>query len=148
MAAIAIQIRFVTKLLDDGLAADPGRPDGPGGLAREAPERIGDVALLVATGCAVLTPSGFVLGCVAALLAVLTSGMRLVGRAVGVFDLPQGPMGTYHRLAVLAMACLTAANEGPIAPVGLRVGLAIIVAGCAVTLVRRATRLVRVLSQW
>src|SRR5690606_16512061 len=108
----------------------------------ELPDRIADTLFLVAAGHA--CQAGW-LGWLAALLAVLTAYVRELGRALGRPADFSGPMAKPHRMAALTLTCLVAAAE----PLwsdhrrALVVGLAVIAALTAFTVVRRTAHLAR-----
>jgi phosphatidylglycerophosphate synthase len=146
-AAVAIQLRLLCNLLDGMVAIEGAHAAKSGEVFNDAPDRLADAVILVAAGYALPWPAwGTALGWSAALLAVLTAYVRLLGGALG---RPQdfcGPMAKQHRMAVLTAACLGSILEGLVfAERGwvLAVGLAIILAGSALTIGRRLLRLVR-----
>ncbi|MEO7192150.1 MAG: CDP-alcohol phosphatidyltransferase family protein [Vicinamibacterales bacterium] len=145
LAAVSIQLRLLCNLLDGMLAIEGGFKTKTGDLYNDLPDRVADVAILVGAGYAARqVPYGVSLGWAAAVLAVFTAYVRLLGGSLG---LPQhfiGPMAKQHRMFTLTVAVVAAAGE---ALVGLparaiRIGLAVIVAGAVVTAVRRTGRLV------
>ena len=150
VAAAGIQLRLLCNLLDGMVAVEGGRGSKSGEVFNDAPDRLADAVILVAAGYALPWPEGGgALGWAAALLAVLTAYVRLLGRALG---LPQdfcGPMAKQHRMAVLTVACLGAVAEGLLfgnRGWALGVGLAVIAVGSALTIGRRLVRLVRALE--
>lgn len=87
------------------------------------------------------------LGWVAALAALLTAYVRVLGGALG---LPQdfiGPMAKQHRMFAVTLGCVGAAVEARFArpPRLLYVALAVAVAGSLVTAARRTARIARAL---
>jgi phosphatidylglycerophosphate synthase len=145
LAAICIQLRLVCNLVDGLVAVEGGLGTKSGEVFNDLPDRVADAVILVAAGyAAAFTPVGPVLGWTAALLAVMTAYVRVLG---GALRLPQdfgGPMAKPHRMAVLTGACVAAA----ILPAGWRGGvillaLAVIVIGCLATLWFRVLRLVQ-----
>jgi phosphatidylglycerophosphate synthase len=150
IAAIGIQLRLLCNLLDGMVAVEGGRGSKSGEVFNDAPDRVADILILVAAGYALPWPAwGDALGWAAALLAVLTAYVRLLGRALG---LPQdfcGPMAKQHRMAVLTVACVLSIAEGLLfgnEGWALALGLAVIAVGSTVTIVRRLLRLVRSLE--
>lgn len=149
-AAAGIQLRLLCNLLDGMVAVEGGRGSRSGDVFNDAPDRVADAILFVAAGYALPWPAwGSALGWSAALLAVLTAYVRMLGGSLG---RPQdfcGPMAKQHRMAVLTVACLAAIAEGLLFQGrgwSLAVGLAIIVAGSVLTIARRLVRLVRALE--
>ncbi len=150
IAAAGIQLRLLCNLLDGMVAVEGGRGSKSGEVFNDAPDRLADAVILVAAGYALPWPAwGGALGWAAALLAVLTAYVRLLGRALG---LPQdfcGPMAKQHRMAVLTVACLGSIAEGLLFGNHgwvLGSGLAVIAAGSALTIMRRLVRLIRALE--
>jgi phosphatidylglycerophosphate synthase len=148
-AAVAVQLRLLCNMLDGMVAVEGGRGSKAGEVFNDAPDRIADAIIFVAAGYALSWDWGAALGWAAALLAVLTAYVRVLGGALG---RPQdfcGPMAKQHRMAVLTIACLGSVFEVLAADARgwmLAVGLAVIAAGSALTTARRLHRLVRALE--
>lgn len=135
VGAACVQLRLMANLLDGLIAVEGQRFSSTGVLYNEFPDRIEDTLLLVAAGYAAGTP---VLGWLAALLAVSTAYVRMLGGAIG---LPQdfcGPMAKQHRMAALTVGAVLSAAI-PTLPV-MTATLAAICAGAALTCVLRVTR--------
>jgi phosphatidylglycerophosphate synthase len=146
LGAIGIQLRLLCNMLDGLLAIEGGLKSKTGDLYNEIPDRVGDIALLIGAGYAFQdTTWGITLGWTAALLAVLTAYVRLLGGSLGFTQDFGGPMAKQHRMFTLTVGALVAAVEvtmrGSIW--ALAIALAIIVVGSAVTLVRRTVRIAR-----
>jgi phosphatidylglycerophosphate synthase len=144
MAAAFIQLRLLCNLLDGMLAIEGGFKTKTGEMFNELPDRIEDIVILAGAGYAI--PSlvyGVALGWAAAVLAVLTAYVRLLGASLGTSELFLGPMAKQHRMFALTIFTLLAAAQSSMAmPVySLHVGLATIVAGSIVTIVRRTRRI-------
>ena len=111
----------------------------------DLPDRLADPLILLGAGAAITTcPWGRDLGWLAALLAVLTAYLRLLGGACG---LPQsfiGPMAKQQRMAVMTAACLMAAAVHHRGWDGwlLAVALGIVILGALWTCVRRTRGIV------
>ena len=145
-AAAGIQLRLLCNLLDGMVAVEGGRGSKSGEVFNDAPDRLADLVILVAAGYALPWPAwGAALGWVAAMLAVLTAYVRLLGRSLGQPQDFSGPMAKQHRMAVLTAACLGAIGEGLLLGNhgwALGLGLAVIAVGSALTVARRLVRLV------
>ncbi|HKQ46888.1 MAG TPA: CDP-alcohol phosphatidyltransferase family protein [Phycisphaerae bacterium] len=136
-AAALIQLRLLANLLDGMVAISTGKASPLGELFNDAPDRISDVAILIGMGYAL---GGHpILGWVAALLALLTAYVRVLGKSLGVPSDFRGPMAKPHRMFfVTVVALLNAA-----APSGLQQlspvlwCLAVICVGCLITIGRR-----------
>lgn len=149
-AAACIQLRLLCNMFDGMVAIEGGRKTSYGELFNDMPDRFADIAILVAAGYAMPAASwGRELGWMAAILAVLTAYVRLLGGTLGVRQYFRGPMAKQHRMAVMTAACLiSAALPGPNRHASI-IGLAlvIVVVGSAVTLARRTLCIVRDLKQ-
>ena len=141
-AAVTIQLRLLCNLLDGMVAVEHGRAGPYGPIWNELPDRIADAFFLVAAGYAV--EAGW-LGWLCAVLAVLTAYVRELGRGLGKPADFSGPMAKPHRMAALTVTCLIAAAEPLWGWLGqsMVMGLLVIAAGTAFTVVRRTLRLAR-----
>ena len=147
--AALVQLRLLANLMDGMLAIEGGRQSRIGPLFNEIPDRIADVCFLVSAGYAVTWFSwGESLGWGAALAAVLTAYVRLLGGSLGLTEHFCGPMAKPHRMAVLTAGCLLSMVEVAYGYEGrvLAVALAVIIAGSTVTFARRTRLLARDLS--
>jgi phosphatidylglycerophosphate synthase len=142
LAALFVQLRLLANLLDGMIAVGSKKASPVGELYNEVPDRVADILILVAAGSSAGTPT---LGYLAALVAVITAYLRALGNSVGVRGLFAGPMAKPQRMATITGACLYCAcapadwpgavvSNGPSA---LDVALALIVAGGALTSLRR-----------
>jgi phosphatidylglycerophosphate synthase len=149
-AAAGIQLRLLCNLLDGMVAVEGGRGSKSGEVYNDAPDRAADAILFIAAGYALpWTAWGGALGWAAALLAVLTAYVRVLGGALGQRQDFSGPLAKQHRMFVLTVACLGAIIESLAFDSRgwvLGVALAVIVVGSALTIVRRLVRLVRALE--
>ena len=143
-AAAGIQLRLLCNLLDGMLAVEGGFKSKTGELYNELPDRIADVLILVGAGYSVRHLAyGVPLGWAAAILAVFTAYVRLLGGSLGVTQHFIGPMAKQHRMFTLTLVTLLAAGEAllDVRPWAIRFGLAVIVAGSILTAVRRTQRI-------
>lgn len=148
-AAALVQLRLLANLMDGMLAIEGGRQSKTGPLFNEIPDRIADVLFLAAAGYAVTWFSwAESLGWGAAVAAVLTAYVRVLGGSLGLEEHFSGPMAKPHRMAVLTTACLLSMIEVAYGYEGrvLAVALAVIAAGSIVTFARRTRLLARELS--
>jgi hypothetical protein len=85
------------------------------------------------------------LGWAAALLAVLTAYVRVLGGSLGLMQHFTGPMAKQHRMFTLTLAALLAAAEAFVGapPLAIAAGLAVIAVGSAATAARRALAILR-----
>jgi len=140
-AAIFIQLRLASNLLDGLVAVEGGRGTRTGPLYNELPDRLADILILVPTGYAISWISwGAELGWAAAVVAVLTAYVRLLGGSLGQPQSFSGPLAKPHRMFVLTVACLASIVEAAVTGydgVALTIGLATIALGSAATCVLR-----------
>ncbi len=146
VAALGIQLRLLCNLMDGMLAVEGGLKSPNGDLFNEFPDRLADVCILVGLGYAGGAQSASVLGWVAACGALMTACVRMHGASlVGTHDF-RGPMAKPHRMALTTAICLIMAILPPNTAMVIW-GLGVMVAGIAVTLLRRLTKLSRDLHQ-
>lgn len=143
--ALAIQLRLLCNLLDGLVAVEGGRKSPYGALYNEVPDRIEDSLFLAAFGSA----AGLLwLGLAAALLAAVTAYVRALGGTLGFPQDFSGPMAKPHRMAALTLGAIAAFAEALWQGThwALMVTLGLIVAGIAVTIVRRVLGIARQLK--
>ena len=148
-AASFVPFRGLCNLCDGLMAIEGGQRTASGEIFNDLPDRVSDTLFLVAAGYSIPAVAWtHELGWLAALLAALTAYVRVLGAAAGAAQQFGGPMAKTHRMVVMGGACLAAAVESaagtpPSAIVG---GLAVVAAGSAVTIARRAARVLRELD--
>lgn len=145
-ALLGIQLRLVCNLIDGLMAVEGGKKTAYGEFFNDFPDRISDLALLVAAGYALLPvfPHGPSLAWAAAVAAVLTAYIRVLGTGMGAPARFLGPMAKQHRMAALNLAILASIAEAYAwqhFSIGLRVALWVILLGSVVTCLRRARAL-------
>jgi phosphatidylglycerophosphate synthase len=146
LAAAAIQLRLLCNLLDGMLAVEEGLKTSTGDIYNDLPDRVADVIILAGAGYAIrVVPGGPALGWSAAVAAVFTAYIRVLGGSLGAVQHFIGPMAKQHRMFTLTVGTLLAAVEvsAGMPPRALRVALLVIVAGSIVTALRRTTRIMR-----
>jgi phosphatidylglycerophosphate synthase len=146
VAAAGIQFRLLCNLLDGLLAIEGGLKSKTGDLYNELPDRAADILILVGAGAAIrVLPWGMTVGVAAALLAVLTAYVRLLGGSLGLAQDFGGPMAKQHRMFTLTVGALAAAIEHALRGtlIALYVAVAMIVVGSVVTLARRIRGIAR-----
>ncbi len=149
-AALCIPLRLLCNLFDGMVAVEFGKGSKAGAVYNELPDRLSDALLLVGAGYAAgrfdWAPE---LGWTAALLAILTAYIRTLGSASGATADFSGPFAKQQRMMLLAAACVVAAIEPLFVDepgVVLMGALVIIVAGTALTAIRRTRRLLHELE--
>ena len=140
-AAAGIQLRLLCNLVDGMVAVEGGRRTKSGEIFNDVPDRVADAMIFVGAGYGLPWPAwGGALGWGAALLAVLTAYVRMLGGAVGLAQDFCGPMAKQHRMAVMTIACLLAIGEGAAFDYGGRaigIALVIVAVGSLLTIGRR-----------
>jgi phosphatidylglycerophosphate synthase len=148
IAAVTVQLRLLCNMLDGLVAVEYGKKSRLGDLFNEVPDRIEDTLFLVTAGYASGSGLGITLGWLAAVLAVGTAYMRLLGGSLGFKQDFCGPVAKPQRMFLLTVTLLIAAIQ--IWASGdqtvLVYGLALILIGTGITLVRRLLRLVKVMN--
>jgi phosphatidylglycerophosphate synthase len=145
-AAGCVQLRLLCNLLDGMLAVEEGLKIKTGEIFNDLPDRLEDVLILVGAGYAVRHLAfGVTLGWAAALLAVLTAYVRVLGGSLGLMQHFTGPMAKQHRMFAMTLAALLASAEALVgAPTrAIPAGLAVITVGSAATAARRALAILR-----
>jgi phosphatidylglycerophosphate synthase len=153
IAALGAQLRLTANMLDGMVALASGRASKTGELYNEVPDRVSDAAVFIGAGFA--WGGNIALGYIATILSIFTAYVRAAGKIAGAPNEFCGPMAKQHRMFVITLICLYSAGV-PRAwqilhfdrlEVGvLSLGLAIIVAGCLITIVRRLNRIARALK--
>ncbi len=150
LAALGIQLRLLCNMMDGLVAVEGGFRTKTGEIFNDFPDRIADSMILIGAGYAAgATFYSIELGWLAALLAVMTAYVRLLGGATGVTQHFIGPMAKPHRMATLTVATLLAAFCPSLhgQSIILILALWLIILGCVVTLVRRTMRIMKELDE-
>lgn len=146
VAAAAIQLRLLCNLLDGMLAVEGGLKTPLGELYNEIPDRLADVAILAGAGASARDLSGgLVLGCAAAIAALFTAYVRVLGGSLGLRQRFTGPMAKQHRMFVLTVAALCTAGATALGMTAraMPIGLAVITAGAVLTACLRIRAIAR-----
>lgn len=142
--ALFCQLRLLCNLLDGMVAVEAGKGGPDGAFWNEVPDRVADVAILVGAG---LGAGDAALGWAAASFALLTAYVRAFGGAMGMPADYRGPMAKPHRMAAITLAAAVATLE-PLWGGGgavMTAALWIVAGGAALTALRRAARLARLM---
>jgi phosphatidylglycerophosphate synthase len=153
IAALGAQLRLTANMLDGMVAIASSRTSKTGELYNEVPDRISDAAVFIGAGFA--WGGNVTLGYLATSLAIFTAYVRAAGKIAGAPNEFCGPMAKQHRMLVITLVCVYAAvtprswqmivfNQSQIGLMTL--GLAIIIAGCLITVIRRVGRIARALG--
>lgn len=168
IGAAGIQLRLLCNLLDGLMAIEGGLKTPTGELYNEIPDRIADVVILLGAGVVfagaaeqrtlagmmsplsgarvpATYPFGVWLGVAAAILAVLTAYVRLLGGSLGQRQDFRGPMAKQHRMFALTVGALGGAIEHALRGTAwvLYAALALIVVGSVATFWRRTVGIAR-----
>ena len=145
-----ILLRLLANVLDGLVAVEGGLKSPTGDLFNEVPDRVSDVVIIATAGYAIPGVAWAVsLGWLAALLAVLTAYVRLLGGALGFEQSFAGPMAKAHRMALLFAGCAVSVVE--ILVTGYRgwaltAALVVIAIGSFITAARRLLSIARQLA--
>jgi phosphatidylglycerophosphate synthase len=145
-AAVCIQARLLCNLLDGMLAVEEGLKSSTGEIFNDLPDRVADVLILVGAGYGARQFAyGLTLGWAAAVVALFTAYVRVLGRSLGLTQQFVGPMAKQHRMFTLTVVTLAAAGEALVdmPSRAIPAGLAVIVAGSFATAIRRTRRILR-----
>lgn len=145
-AAAWMQLRLLANLMDGMVAVEGGLGSKTGELWNDLPDRFADG--LVFAGAAYGMPDvpfGVALGWTAAAAAIVTAYVRVLGAAAGGGQHFLGPMAKPHRMAAMTAASLLAAGLAAVDRIWpqrlMAAALAIVLAGCAITMARRLGRI-------
>ncbi|MFO1418476.1 MAG: CDP-alcohol phosphatidyltransferase family protein [Methylotetracoccus sp.] len=139
-AALCMQLRLLCNLFDGMIAVEGGMTTKSGEIFNDSPDRFSDLFIFVGAGYGIHSVAwGSDLGWLAAVLAVLTAYVRVLGVSSGTKSYFSGPMAKQHRMAVLTVSALLAILERHVLGSDwvLVVALAVIAVGSLLTVVRR-----------
>src|SRR6059036_4046906 len=153
IAALGAQLRLTANMLDGMVALASGRASKTGELYNEVPDRVSDAAVFIGAGFA--WGGDITLGYIATILSIFTAYIRAAGKIAGAPNEFCGPMAKQHRMLVITLICVYAAttprswqiiafNSSKIGLMSL--GLAVIIMGSIITVIRRLARIARVLK--
>lgn len=144
-AAAGIQLRLLCNMLDGMVAVEGRMASKVGDVFNEFPDRVADVVILATAGDAVLRFSfAPALGWCAAVFALLTAYVRVLGGSLKLEQDFRGPMAKPQRMATMSVASIVDGLAGLFGyrDYALTAALILIVIGCLVTLFRRLHRMV------
>ena len=149
LAVAGIQGRLLCNMLDGMVAIEGGRQTKSGEIFNDLPDRVADAVIFICAGYAARGHAfGVELGYIAAVLAVFSAYVRMLGGASGLKQSFTGPMAKQHRMFTLTLACVLSMFEVNFFSAGtvLWAALIIINLGCLVTIWRRTARIARELE--
>jgi phosphatidylglycerophosphate synthase len=153
IAALGAQVRLTANMLDGMVALASHRASKVGELYNEVPDRISDAAVFIGAGFA--SGGNIALGYIATILAVFAAYVRAAGKIAGAPNEFCGPMAKQHRMLVITLICLYSAVTPPSwqiisfnhLQIGLMtLGLAVVIVGCVITVIRRVSRIAHALG--
>jgi phosphatidylglycerophosphate synthase len=153
VAAVAgLQLRLLANLMDGMVAIEGGRGSKTGELWNDLPDRFADALVFIGAGYSIpALAAGIPLGWTAAVAAVITAYVRVLGAAAGARQCFLGPAAKPHRMAAMTVAALLAAAVGfsdrTWSADVLAIALLLVVVGCAVTVCRRLVHIAADLRQ-
>lgn len=148
-AAAFFQLRLLCNLFDGMVAVEGGFKTKSGEIFNELPDRFSDAVILASAGYAAPGSEALhALGWLAALLSILTAYVRALGASAGASQCFAGPMAKPQRMALMTVVCVIMGVLGLLgkSPDLLHPTLAIVSAGCLLTIARRVFRIVRELE--
>ena len=144
LAALLILLRLLCNLMDGMVAIEGGLGSPAGEIYNDLPDRISDALILCAAGYSTPWPAyARELGWTAALLAILTAYVRILGGSLGLQQDFRGPMAKPQRMGIMVAACVLAPFDARV----LAAGLAVVIAGSLLTGALRLRRIVRQLKR-
>jgi phosphatidylglycerophosphate synthase len=141
VALIGIQLRLGCNLIDGLMAVEGGLKTPTGELYNDIPDRLSDIFIIVGTGysASILNPHYIDLAWAAAVTAVLTAYIRVLGGSMGTKHYFIGPMAKQHRMFVINAALIASLIESKFSIWGyaLSVAIVVILVGSLITCYRR-----------
>lgn len=144
LALCGMQCRLSCNLFDGMVAIEGGFKTKAGEIFNELPDRFSDAFIFIGAAYSMpafaWTPE---LGWAAAVLSVTTAYVRALGGSMGAGQHFIGPMAKQQRMAVMTVACVIGAFVPFWQPLiwVIPIALALVVAGCLVTVFRRCHRI-------
>jgi phosphatidylglycerophosphate synthase len=143
-AAAFIQLRLLCNLMDGMMAIEGGLKEKWGDILNDLPDRISDVVILVSAGYSITKiPYSECLGWLAAIMAMMTAYIRLLGGSLGAKQYFIGPMAKQHRMAALTISCIIAVFSLPAGAedIIIAICLAAVILGSIASSARRLIRI-------
>ncbi len=110
IAIIGIQSRLLCNLLDGMVAVEARHGVGKcGEIFNDLPDRITDIFIFIGAGISAGGRYGLIVGMSAAIAAVMTAYIRVLGKSIGAKAHFAGPAAKQHRMFILTMTCIACA---------------------------------------
>lgn len=148
LVLIGIQGRLICNLIDGLMAVEGGLKTATGEMFNEIPDRFSDTVIFLSAAYSVAASDIHVLGWAAALSALTTAYIRVLGASMGTPHFFSGPMAKQHRMFVMNAVAIGSAIEIFFGSAGLSIktGLALITVGSLLTIVVRARKIANALN--
>ncbi len=148
LAAIFIQMRLLCNLFDGMVALEGGKSTKSGELYNDIPDRVSDSILFIAVGYSVSVVSwGAELGYFAALVAMMTAYVRVLGTSMNAGSCFKGPMAKQHRMALLTITLLLTPLFDSREGILLFIALMLIALGSLLTVINRTYTIYKTLEE-
>lgn len=148
LAMIGIFSRLVCNLLDGMVAVEGGMRSPVGAIYNELPDRVSDTFIIIGLGYGLaFFPSAVAVSWGAALLAVTTAYVRLLGGTCGLEQRFSGPMAKQQRMLVLVIGSVLALLIPAYGQWILYICLWIVVLGSLLTAILRTYNIIQALYQ-
>ncbi len=150
LAALFIQMRLLCNLFDGMVALEGGKSTKSGELYNDIPDRVSDSIIFIALGYSLSTMSWSVeLGYLAALFAMMTAYVRLLGSSMGAGSCFKGPMAKQHRMATLTISLILTSFESILFEQNyiLFIALIIITLGSFLTIINRTYSIYKIMER-
>ena len=144
-AILTIQLRLICNLTDGLMAVECGLKTASGEIFNDVPDRISDVAFIIGAGIFAQSYATWIIhvAWIAALFAVMTAYVRVLGTSLsGTHDF-SGPMAKQHRMFLLTVGAIGGLVEAYFKQPAYCMSaiLCLIAIGSAFTCARRLRRL-------
>lgn len=103
---LGVQFRLLCNLFDGMVAVEGGKKTPAGELFNDVPDRIADPIIIVAAGFITSSDYGFSIAWFAAVIAILTAYIRVLGVSMNCPADFRGPMAKQHRMALLTFTAV------------------------------------------
>jgi phosphatidylglycerophosphate synthase len=139
LGVLGIQLRLLCNMIDGLMAVEGGLKTATGELYNDVPDRLSDLFIIAGFGLGGFSPTTIYLGLVAAVGAIMTAYIRVLGASMGAGHFFSGPMAKQHRMFFLTVAAIAWGIEEALMQTNFTVTatLWILIAGTIVTSNRR-----------
>lgn len=105
LGIVGVQLRLICNLIDGLMAVEGGLKTPTGEIYNDLPDRISDAAILIGIGYGLTsyTEYGPALGWAAAVGAIMTAYVRVLGASMNAGHFFTGPMAKQHRMFLVTL---------------------------------------------